>query len=214
MDPQEKVPDTPPSFSEEGGEPSWQVDAGAPSVPHEVAPPEETPPDPMRILEAMLFVGGKPLTSSRACAILRGLTPEQFAQAIDSLNQDYRRQGRPYLIQAQEEGYLLALRPKYREVIEKVYGGPREARLSTTAIDVLALVAYQQPATKGEIDSLRGAESGSLLRQLVRRGLIQVGYRGEGKEREVTYATTSRFLQLFGLSTLEDLPRTQDWQQI
>lgn len=181
----------------------------------ETAPGEEAvPADPLRILEAMLFVGGKPLTSQRACAIVRGLTPEQFAGAVDALNHDYRRQGRPYTIIAQDQGYLLTLRPKFRGVVEKVYGGPREARLSTTAIDVLALVAYRQPATKAEIDGMRGAESGSLLRQLVRRGLIRVDHRGEGSERQACYSTTPRFLDLFGLSSLEDLPRTQDLQQL
>jgi len=94
--------------------------------------------------------------------------------------------------------------------MEKVFGGVREARLSTQAIDVLALVAYRQPATKVEIDSLRGAESASLLRQLVRRGLIQVMYRAEAERKEVSYGTTARFLEMFGLQSLDDLPKTQE----
>ena len=109
---------------------------------------------------------------------------------------------------------MLALRPRYQRVVDKLHGGMREARLSTAAIDVLALVAYRQPATKAEIDSLRGAESGALLRQLVRRGLIQVVYRGEASRKEVSYGTTARFLELFGLQTLDDLPRTRDLQQL
>jgi segregation and condensation protein B len=184
-------------------------------LPSSAAEKNETPPDPLRIIEAALFVGGRPLTCERACELVRGLTAEQFAQAIDTLNHDYRRQGRPYTIQAQEQGYLLTLRPRFRGVIEKVYGGPREARLSHTAIDVLALVAYRQPVTKSDVDSLRGAESGSLLRQLVRRGLIQVMHQDDAdKKGEVSYVTSPRFLQLFGLGSLEDLPRTQDLQQM
>src|SRR5438128_12526362 len=58
----------------------------------------DTPPPPMRIVEALLFVGGEPLTAARVCEIMRGLTPEQFSQAVDTLNRDYRRQGRPYVI--------------------------------------------------------------------------------------------------------------------
>ncbi len=99
-------------------------------------------------------------------------------------------------------------------MVEKLHGGVREARLSTAAVDVLALVAYRQPATKAEIDSLRGGESGALLRQLVRRGLIQVVYRGEASRKEVSYGTTARFLELFNLQSLEDLPRTRDLQQL
>src|SRR5262249_43051839 len=151
-----------------------------------------------------------PLTPARACETVRGLTPSQFAQAVEDLNRDYRRQGRPYTVQAQDQGYVLTLRPRFRAVAEKLYGGPREGRLSPQAIDVLALVASRQPASKQEIDSLRGQESGGLLRQLVRRGLVAVAYRGESGQREVTYATTARFLELFGLKSLDDLPQTQD----
>jgi segregation and condensation protein B len=181
------------------------------------AQPEDTdaaPPSPVRIIEALLFVGGAPLTAVRACEVIRGLTVEQFGLAIDELTAAYRRQGCPYAVQPRGHGFVLALRPRYQRVVEALYGGVREARLSTAAIDVLALVAYRQPATKAEIDSLRGAESGALLRQLVRRGLIQVVYRGEASRKEVSYGTTARFLELFGLQSLDDLPRTRDLQQL
>ncbi len=198
------------------GEPSWEVDAGAdlpPAATEPAAVSAPTAPPPLvRIVEALLFVGGPPLTAVRACEAIRGLTPTQFLQAIDTLNHDYRRQGRPYVIRTQEQGYVLALRPRFRPVLEKLYGGAREARLSPPAVDVLALVAYRQPATKQEIDSLRGADSGALLRQLVRRGLIQVVNRGDAAQREVTYGTTPRFLKLFEISSLDDLPQTQDLQ--
>jgi segregation and condensation protein B len=172
------------------------------------------PPSPLRIIEALLFVGGAPLTAASACEIVRGLAPEHFSQAIDALNQAYRRQGRPYSIQAQGPGFVLALRPRFRGVTEKLYGAPREARLSPAAVDVLALVAYRQPATRQEIDSLRGADSASLLRLLVRRGLVTIIQRGEAGRREVYYGTTPRFLEMFGLTGLEDLPRTLDLQQL
>ena len=172
------------------------------------------PPEPRRIVEALLFVGGAPLTAVRACDIIRGLTAEQFQEAVDGLNHDYRRQGRPYAIVSQGPGFVLALRPRYRGVVGKLFGGVREARLSTAAVDVLAIVAYRQPATKAEVDAARGAESGALLRQLVRRGLVQVVYRGDAEHREVSYGTTARFLEMFGLQSLEDLPRTSDLQQL
>ena len=196
---------------------AWEVDAPAEAPPGEGTPPAGeagTPPAPARIVEALLFVGGAPLTARRAGEIIRGLTAEQFGQAIDELNHAYRRQGRPYGIQPHGQGYVLALRPRFQGVVEKLFGGVREARLSTAAVDVLALVAYRQPATKAEIDSLRGAESGALLRQLVRRGLIQVVYRGDAAHKEVSYGTTPRFLELFGLQSLDDLPRTGDLQQM
>lgn len=173
-----------------------------------------TPPPALRIIEALLFVGGAPLTPKRAREILRGLTVEQFDEAITQLNADYRRQARPYSVQPQGAGWVLTLRPRFRHVIDKLYGGVREARLSTAAIDVLALVAYRQPITKPDVDTIRGADSGALLRQLVRRGLVQIMPIPGGKPKEVAYATTPRFLDMFGLQSLDDLPKTHDLQQL
>jgi segregation and condensation protein B len=173
-----------------------------------------SPPPLRRVVEALLFVGGAPLTAARACETIRGLSEEQFVEAVTTLNADYRAQGRPYLIQSQAEGYALALRPRFKPVLEKLYGGPRAARLSPAVIDVLALVAYRQPATKQEIDTLRGADCGGMLRQLVRRGLVTVVHRGDAERREVTYGTTGRFLELFHLRSLDDLPQTQDLQRL
>lgn len=172
----------------------------------------EAPPSPLRIVEALLFVGGAPLSAQRAGEIIRGLAPEQFTQMVDTLNRAYRAQKRPYTIVSSPEGCTLVLRPMHRNVVDKLYGGAREARLSTAAIDVLALVAYRQPATKAEIDGLRGADSGGLLRQLVRRGLVEIVQRAASDPRNAAYGTTPRFLQWFGLHNLDDLPRTQDLQ--
>jgi segregation and condensation protein B len=189
-------------------------DALAPSAATDLDSAAAVPPPLVRIMEALLFVGGLPLTQVRAEEIIRGLTREQFTEALHTLNLNYRSQGRPYTIVPQGDGFVLTLKPRYRVVLEKIYGATREARLSIAAVDVLSLVAYRQPATKQEIDSLRGAESGALLRQLVRRGLITVVRRADAQEREVSYGTTPRFLELFGLSNLDDLPRTQDLQQL
>jgi segregation and condensation protein B len=194
---------------------AWEVDVGDASAPAEPAvTPPAAPPPPERIIEAMLFVGGSPLTATRAAEAIRGLTDEEFQQAIDTLARAYRQQGRPYQIQLQEQGFVLSLRPRFRPVLERLYGAGREARLSAAALDVLALVAYRQPVTKQEIDSLRGHESGALLRQLVRRGLLAIVQRGEADHGEVAYGTTPRFLELFDLQSLDDLPQTLDLQRL
>jgi segregation and condensation protein B len=192
--------------------PHEDVAAAGVSDAAEAAP--ASPPPLARIVEAMLFVGGEPLPAARACAAVRGLTEAGFVEAVENLNREYRREGRPYLIQAQPQGYVMALRPRFAAVRERLYGGTRVARLSPAAIDVLSLVAYRQPATKQEIDSLRGADCGALLRQLVRRGLIAVVHRGDANQREVSYGTTPRFLELFNLRSLDDLPQTQDLQRL
>jgi segregation and condensation protein B len=172
-----------------------------------------SPPPLPRIIEALLFLGGPPLSAVGACEHIRGLTPAQFVQTIDQLNRDYRAQGRPYRIQPKEQGFELTLLPKFRPVLDRLYGSLREARLSPAALDVLALVAYRQPVTRQEVESLRGMECTSVLRQLVRYGLIAL-QRGQGQPGDVCYSTTARFLQMFQLRSLEDLPRTQDLQRL
>lgn len=174
---------------------------------------EAAPPPLPRIVEALLFVGGAPLSAERACETIRGLTPGQFRQALDTLNRDYRLQGRPYRIQPRDHGYELVVQPRYRAVQERLFGSTREARLSPPALDVLALVAYRQPISRQEVESMRGADSAGMLRQLVRLGLIAVR-RGEAEQKEVCYITTPRFLSLFQLRSLDDLPRPQDLQRL
>jgi segregation and condensation protein B len=173
------------------------------------AGPASVPPPLHRILEALLFVGGAPLSPARAAEAVRGLTPAQFFAAVETLNRDYRAQGRPYRVRPREQGFELTLQPTFRGVQERLHGSTREARLSPVALDVLALVAYRQPALKAEIDAVRGADSAAALRQLVRLGLVAV-QRGQADQQEVSYSTTRRFLSLFDLGSLDDLPRTQD----
>ena len=144
---------------------------------------------------------------------MRGLTPEQLSQVIDGLNRDYRQQGRPYRVLHRSHGFEMMLLPRFRPVLDRLFGSTKEARLSPVVLAVLSLVAYRQPATKQEVDSLRGADSGAALRQLVRLGLISL-QRGEAGQKEVCYSTTPRFLSLFKLRNLDDLPRTQDLQQM
>jgi segregation and condensation protein B len=163
----------------------------------------------VQLIEALLFMGGAPLTAEKAAAVIRGLETGVFNQAIGSLSREYRRQGRPYAVQTQDDGYLLCLRSQWKWVEERVRGLNRQARLSVAAIDVLSLVAYRQPMSKQEIDSIRGTDSGALLRQLLRRTLIKVA-EAAGEKKEVRYQTTERFLELFQLKSLEELPQTQD----
>jgi segregation and condensation protein B len=188
---------------------SGEIDGRTPPV------DSEAPPSPLRILEAMLFVGGAPVTMPRPIRLLRGLSAEQFLAAIDELNRDYRRQNRPYTIVPHGTGYVLTLRPKLLPLAERLRGAVRETRLSTAAIDVLALVAYRQPVGKAEVDGLRGAESGGVLRQLVRRGLIQVAApavetSSAAEPPAALYVTSARFLEMFGLASLDDLPKTKE----
>ena len=167
---------------------------------------------PRSILEAILFVGhptNEPLTSERIAALMRGVQPEEIDALVSELNSEYAASGAPYGIVSVEAGYRLALHPQHAGLRDAFYGRIREARLSQSAIDVLAIVAYQQPVAADEIDRLRGKPSAALLSQLIRRDLLSIERPPDRKSRP-QYRTTGRFLDLFDLDAIADLPRSQD----
>jgi segregation and condensation protein B len=166
---------------------------------------------PSQVIEAALFVGGGPLTARKISGLLRGsYGPKEVEQAIDDLNDAYVAQARPYEIRLGDGGYRLELRPEYDRLRHRVYGsGPREVRLSQGVLEVLALVAYRQPISEGEIEELGKQNAGNLLRQLLRRDLIAFE-RGPGGRNDIRYHTTTRFLSVFGLGSLDELPQAED----
>ncbi|MFH1265249.1 MAG: SMC-Scp complex subunit ScpB [Planctomycetota bacterium] len=170
------------------------------------------PVSPRTILEAMLFVGNQenePLSSARASELMRGVLPGEIPTLVDELNHRYASNGCPYRIVSDGAGYRISLDRPFYPVRNKFYGRVREARLSQAALDVLAIVAYRQPIVAEEVNRLRGIPSGHLLAQLVRRQLLRIE-RQPGKRRSVSYHTTIRFLELFHLESIEDLPQSEE----
>jgi segregation and condensation protein B len=163
------------------------------------------------VIEAALFVGGGPLTARKISGLLRGsYGPKEVELVIDELNDAYVAQARPYEIRLGDGGYRLELRPEYDRLRNRVYGsGPRAVRLSQEVLEVLALVAYRQPISAAEIEELGKQNAANLLRQLLRRDLIAFA-RGPSGRKDVRYHTTPRFLSVFGLGTIADLPQAED----
>lgn len=193
-------------------EPAASRSEDAAPVPTSVgANPAEPPVTARQVIEACLFVGGSALTSARLAGLLRGdYTAEDVETMIDDLNRQYDAEARPYEIRLGEGGYRLAVREAYERIRHKVYGlGPKEVRLSQDALEVLALVAYHQPATEELLGELGRPAAGATLRLLLRRDLIAVD-RSPDDAKTVAYRTTPRFLSLFGLGSLDDLPRPED----
>jgi len=167
---------------------------------------------PRAILEAMLFVGhpeNQPLTSEKVASLMRGVRAQEIDELVVELNRSYDEEGCPYRIESAGAGYQLVLRDEFHSLRDVFYGRVKAAKLSQAAVDVLAIVAYKQPLTREEVDVLRGRPSGSLLAQLVRRQLLRVE-RPHDKPRTPRFCTTDRFLQLFGLESLRDLPSTPE----
>jgi segregation and condensation protein B len=168
---------------------------------------------PAAILEAVLFVGhphNEPLTSRRIASYLRGVSPQEVDALIEQLNRQYDEQRAPYEIVSVGAGYRMTLRRDFQRLRDTFYGRVRQAKLSQVAVDLLAIVAYHQPITREDVDRLRGQPSGATLAQLVRRQLLEVEHTTERPRRKI-YRTTDRFLELFGLESLEDLPSHEDF---
>ena len=173
---------------------------------------DSCPISPRTIFEAMLFVGNsdnRPLTPRQAAELMRDVGIDEIPALVDELNRRYESQGSPFHVVGEADGYRLTLRGGFQPVRDRFYGRIRETRLSQAAVDVLALVAYQQPISGEEVGRLRGKPSSHILTQLVRRGLLRIE-RPDPKSRSPHYRTTDRFLSLFNLDSLDELPRSDD----
>ncbi len=174
--------------------------------------PEAYEITPRRFLEAMLFVGspdGQLLSAERAASVMRGVEPDEIHGLMAEMNEQYAADRCPYQIESEGTGYRLTLRGEHRRLRDKFHGRLRQARLSQAAIDVLAIVAYHQPLTSEDVSRARNTSSSAVLSQLVRRRLLLIERDGH-QPRLARYRTTDRFLELFGLASLEDLPRTEE----
>ncbi|MDR1962176.1 MAG: SMC-Scp complex subunit ScpB [Planctomycetaceae bacterium] len=168
---------------------------------------------PRTIIEAMLFVGdrnNRPLSPFRAAEKMRNVSPEEIDEVIISLNQDYQQFGCPYTIIKESDGYRMVLRSEFDPILAKFYGKIREAKLSQQAIDTLAVVAYRQPISAEEVQKIRKQPSSALLNQLVRRGLLGVEREIRDRKKIMLYRTTDRFLELFQLDSIDDLPISEE----
>jgi len=175
---------------------------------------EDAIPTPGAIIEAALFIGNpenRGITEAELAALMRDVTPEDVSGYVDRLNESYQSQGQAFRIHRDEDGLRLGVAPDMEIVRRAFYGKIRETRLSQPAIEVLSLVAYQPGITADKVETQRGKESGSLLSQLVRRRLLeQRRVIPDGATKPVsTYYPTERFMQLFGLQSLDDLPQVE-----
>ncbi|MGD2050187.1 MAG: SMC-Scp complex subunit ScpB [Chloroflexota bacterium] len=155
------------------------------------------------LLESVLFVASGPLSVGRLAKVLE-TTPAVVDNLLHELEKDYRDRG----IRLQWSGseVQLTTAPESSHVIERLLGLELTTRLSQAALEVLAIIAFMQPATRPQIDQIRGVNSDSSLRTLLGQGLIEEVGRLEGPGRPILYGTTPEFLQYFGLGSLDELP--------
>ncbi len=163
---------------------------------------------PREVIEAAVFVGGNVALTARKLASLIGQDVDNrvAVSLVDSLNQSYQRENRPYEVSLHEGGYRLQLREEFQDVSTRAFGtGPRDVKLSPETLEVLAFVAWNQPVEKEQVESIGGHSSMALLRQLLRLQLVELQRNGT-KRTDVSYGTTAKFLKLFGLKSITELP--------
>lgn len=166
-----------------------------------------------RIVEALILAAREPLSAARLAQAVPRLTPARARELALELRADYEREARGFELVEVAGGYQLRTRPELAEFVQRLEQ-VRPARLSRAALETLAVIAYRQPVTRAEIEQVRGVEAGPVLRSLLERHLVRIAGHREVPGRPMLYGTTRRFLEVFGLASLEDLPTLRDLDEL
>ncbi|MDY7108316.1 MAG: SMC-Scp complex subunit ScpB [Planctomycetota bacterium] len=174
---------------------------------------ELMPDEPLAVrLEALLISSDRPLTEARLGALL-GLSGSGVArrvrEALEELNGHYEQAGRAFRVEAVAGGWQILTHARFGPLLARLHQDRQQSRLSQAALETLAIVAYRQPIIRAEIEAIRGVSCGEVLRGLLERRLIKIVGRAEELGRPMLYGTTRRFLKVFGLAGLDDLPEIE-----
>jgi segregation and condensation protein B len=154
-------------------------------------------------LEAMLFVAPEPVTTAQLAAAL-DVAPSVIERGLNELDTALANSG--LRLQRNAGRFQLTTAPQLAELIERFLGLEATTHLSRAALETLAIIAYQQPVTRPQIDSIRGVNSDSMMKSLLHKGLILESGRADGPGRPILYSTTPEFLQHFGLNSILEMP--------
>ncbi len=160
-------------------------------------------------LESMMFVWGQPL-EVKVCADLFNISKEDMMAYFLELAAEYEQEGRGIVIRQVGKAFQFVTRAENADFIERLCTPVKVKKLSQSALEVLAIIAYKQPVTKGEIDAIRGIKCDRVIDGLAKKDLICTKGRSEGIGRPILYGTTDTFLKNFGFRSLKELPEIED----
>lgn len=163
-------------------------------------------------VEAALLTTDRPLPAAKLADVMEQATAASIRDAISLLNKVYEQSERSFRIEEVAGGYQLLTLPQFADVLSSLHRTRGKEKLSTAALETLAIVAYKQPIVRAEIENIRGVACGEVLRSLMERHLIKIVGRAEELGRPMLYGTTKSFLEVFGLSNLKDLPKVEDFK--
>ena len=164
-------------------------------------------------LETMMFMWGEPLEVKDAAEVLEA-DKNVIRGLFGELQAEYEQEGRGIRIREVDDAFGFVTLPENEIFLKKLCTPVRVRRLSQAALEVLAIIAYRQPVTRSEIDSIRGIKSERVIDGLIDKGLVEVSGRSEGIGRPLIYATTKEFLKKFGFSSLKDLPEVPEYEEM
>jgi len=166
-----------------------------------------------RIVEALVLASPEPLSAARIAEMIPYVKAGKAKDLIDELNAEYLEQDRAFEIWEVAGGYQLRTRAEFSGYMQKLQR-QRRLRLSRAALETLAIIAYRQPATRAEIEEVRGCECGPVIKSLLDRHLVRIAGHREVPGRPMLYGTTRRFLEVFGLESLKALPALRELDEI
>lgn len=172
------------------------------------------------VIESLIFASPEPISADKICEIIAkgeenlGLETDAVEPFIDKLNQRYQENGLAFEIDLVGGGYTFATKKRYEPWLSIFQHENAYRKLSQSAIETLAIVAYKQPVTKPEVDDIRGVDSGYILRQLLEKVLIEVSGRLDAPGKPLLYRTTKHFLKHFGINSIEELPKPREIEEI
>jgi len=158
------------------------------------------------IVEAVLFSSDSPISAAKLADIVENTTAAKIRHHIDALNEKYENVRLTFRIEQIARGYQMMTLPEYHESIAKLNTHRRETRLSAAALETLSIIAYKQPVIRADVEAIRGVSSGEVISRLREMGLVRILGRAEIVGRPILYGTTKAFLDIFGLTDLDDLP--------
>ncbi len=162
---------------------------------------------PKRVIEALLFSTGKPLTIPEIRKILQNVSPKDIEKWIAELREEYGREGRSFELIDIAGGYEIVTKKEYASWLARLELQKKLKQASRSALETLAILAYKQPITRAEVEGLRGVDISGVLSTLLERGFIKIVGKKEVPGRPFLYGTTEKFLEHFGLKSLTDLPQ-------
>ena len=164
------------------------------------------------VIEAMLFASAQPLTLEKIKEVLGNFQTPQIRKLLEELGEDYEKSNRGIRIAEVAGGFQLITAPDLAVFLKKLYKGRRVERLSRPALETLAVIAYKQPVAKLEIGSIRNVNIDGVIKSLLDKDLIRIAGRKKSPGRPFLFGTTRKFLEYFGLKSLEELPRVENFQ--